>query len=139
MNILSSKSNGVAKEIRGFLGSVLIFGFICSIIVLLIQFPVLETNKEVVMLLLGSVGASIPLIISSITGTKKDDLEALKLTLEKKELQIDLLVKAKDNLEEMVINLQKEMLQNQDMMLDRILLKNAMDFDNINNPPKGKL
>ena len=139
MNILSSKSNGVAKEIRGFLGSVLIFGFICSIIVLLIQFPVLETNKEVVMLLLGSVGASIPLIISSITGTKKDDLEALKLTLEKKELQIDLLVKAKDNLEEMVINLQKEMLQNQDMMLDRILLKNAMDFDNKHNPPKEKL
>ena len=139
MNILSSKSNGVAKEIRGFLGSVLIFGFICSIIVLLIQFPVLETNKEVVMLLLGSVGASIPLIISSITGTKKDDLEALKLALDKKELQIDLLVKAKDNLEEMVINLQKEMLQNQDMMLDRILLKNAMDFDNKHNPPKEKL
>jgi len=136
MNILSSKSNGVAKEIRGFLGSVLIFGFICSIIVLLIQFPVLETNKEVVMLLLGSVGASIPLIISSITGTKKDDLEALKLALDKKELQIDLLVKAKDNLEEMVINLQKEMLQNQDMMLDRILLKNAMDFDDKHNPPK---
>jgi hypothetical protein len=131
MNILSSKSNGVAKEIRGFLGSVLIFGFICSIIVLLIQFPVLETNKEVVMLLLGSVGASIPLIISSITGTKKDDLEALKLTLDKKELQIDLLVKAKDNLE--------EMLQNQDMMLDIILLKNAIDFDDKNNPPKGKL
>tara|TARA_X000001388_G_C2233817_1_gene124349 strand:+ start:39 stop:455 length:417 start_codon:yes stop_codon:yes gene_type:complete len=138
MNILSSRSNGVAKEIRGFLGSVLIFGFICSIIVLLIQFPVLETNKEVVMLLLGSVGASIPLIISSITGTKKDDLEALKLALEKKELQIDLLVKAKDNLEEMVINLQKEMLQNQDMMLDRILLKNAMDFDDKHNPPKNK-
>jgi hypothetical protein len=88
------------------------------------------------MLLLGSVGASIPLIISSITGTKKDDLEALKLALDKKELQIDLLVKAKDNLEEMVINLQKEMLQNQDMMLDRILLKNAMDFDDKHNPPK---
>ena len=139
MNILSSKSNGVAKEIRGFLGSVLIFGFICSIIVLLIQFPVLETNKEVVMLLLGSVGASIPLIISSITGTKKDDLEALKLTLDKKELQIDLLVKAKDNLEEMVINLQREMLKNQDAVMDKIILKAAIDFDVKNNPPKGKL
>ena len=139
MNILSSKSNGVAKEIRGFLGSVLIFGFICSIIVLLIQFPVLETNKEVVMLLLGSVGASIPLIISSITGTKKDDLEALKLTLDKKELQIDLLVKAKDNLEEMVINLQREILKNQDAVMDKIILKAAIDFDVKNNPPKGKL
>ena len=135
MNILSSKSNGVAKEIRGFLGSVLIFGFICSIIVLLIQFPVLETNKEVVMLLLGSVGASIPLIISSITGTKKDDLEALKLALDKKELQIDLLVKAKDNLEEMVINLQKEILLNQDMMRGRILLKNSVDLNYKHNPP----
>ena len=33
----------------------------------------------------------------------------------------------------MVINLQREMLQNQDMMLDRILLKSAMDFDDKKN------
>ena len=136
MNILSSKSNGVAKEIRGFLGSVLIFGFICSIIVLLIQFPVLESNKSIVLMLIGAVAASIPVLISAISGTNSDDVNALKATLEKKEHQIQMLVDAKDRLEEMVINLQKEMLQNQDMMLDRILLKSAIDYDNKNNPSK---
>ena len=47
-----------------------------------------------------------------------------------------MLVAAKDNLEEMVINLQKEMLQNQDNMMDKIILKAAMDFDDKNYPPK---
>ena len=47
-----------------------------------------------------------------------------------------MLVKAKDDLEEMVINLQKQMLENQDMVLDRVILKAAMDFDDKHNPPK---
>jgi len=90
---------------------------------------VLESNKEVVMMLIGTIAASIPVIISSITGTKPDDVNALKGTIEKKEHQIELLVGEKDRLESMVINLQKQMLQNQDDVMDKIILKAAMDFD----------
>jgi len=125
--------NGVAREIRSYLGSLLIFFFIVGIIITFVQFPVLESNKEIVLMLIGSIAASIPVLISAISGTRPDDINALKATLEKKDHQIQMLVDAKDRLEEMVINLQREMLQNQDNMMDKIILKAAMDFDNKNN------
>ena len=129
--------NGVAKEIRSYAGSLFIFLFVIGIIVTLLQFPVLDSNKEVVMMLIGTIAASIPVIISSITGTKSDDVMALKNEIEKKQHTIDMLVKAKDNLEKMVIDLQKQMLENQDAVMDKIILKAAMDFDDINYAKKN--
>jgi|TARA_R100001198_G_scaffold95601_2_gene82141 uncharacterized membrane protein YgaE (UPF0421/DUF939 family) len=121
--------NGVAKEIRHYAGSLFIFLVIMGIIVALIQYPVLETNKEVVMMMIGTISASIGIVVSTITGSKPDDVQALKQNLEKKENQIDMLVKAKDNLEAMIIDLQKQMLDNQDNMMDKIILKAALDYD----------
>jgi hypothetical protein len=121
--------NGVAKEIRSYAGSLFIFLFVIGIIITLLQFPVLDSNKEVVMMLIGTIAASIPIIISSITGTKPDDITSLKSALEKKESQIDNLVSEKDRLEKMVIDLQKQMLENQDNIMDKIILKAAMDYD----------
>ena len=131
--------NGVAREIRSYVGSLLIFLFVIGLIIALIQFPVLDTNKEVVMMLIGTISASIGITVATITGSKPDDINTLKQNLEKKDQQIEMLVAAKDNLENMVINLQKEMLENQDNMMDKFILKAAIDFDNKNNPPKGKL
>ena len=121
--------NGVAKELRSYIGSLFIFLFVIGIIITLLQFPVLESNKEVVMMLIGTIAASIPVIISSITGTKPDDVNALKNDIAKRDQQIELLVKAKDDLESMVINLQREMLKNQDDVMDKIILKAALDYD----------
>lgn len=128
--------NGVAKEIRHYVGSLFIFLFVIGIIVALIQFPVLDTNKEVVMMLIGTISASIGIVVSTITGSKPDDITQLKNNLEKKEHQIELLVKAKDQLEAMVIDLQKQMLENQDAIMDKIILKAAIDYDEKNNPSK---
>ena len=121
--------NGVAKELRSYVGSLFIFLFVIGTIITLLQFPVLESNKEVVMMLIGTIAASIPVVISAITGTKPDDINALKSEVEKRDNQIDTLVKAKDDLERMVINLQKEMLKNQDDVMDKIILKAALDYD----------
>lgn len=121
--------NGVAKEIRHYAGSLFIFLLVIGIVGFLVRYPVLETNKEVVMMLIGTLSASIGIVISTITGTKPDDVNALKSDLEKKQSQIDLLTKAKDDLEAMVINLQKEMLKNQDDIMDKIILKAALDYD----------
>ena len=126
--------NGVAKELRSYAGSLLIFFFIIGIIITFVQYPVLESNKEIVLMLIGSIAASIPVLISAISGTRPDDVTALKVTLDKKDHQIQMLVDAKDRLEDMVINLQREMLQNQDNMMDKIILKAALDFDDKNNP-----
>lgn len=121
--------NGVAKEIRHYVGSLFIFLFVIGIIVALIQFPVLDTNKEVVMMLIGTISASIGIVVSTITGAKPDDVTALKSEVEKKNNQIELLVKAKDDLEKMVIDLQKQMLENQDNVMDKIILKAALEHD----------
>jgi len=123
--------NGVAKELRSYAGSLFVFLFVIGIIITLLQYPVLDANKEVVMMLIGTIAASIPVIISSITGTKPDDINALKGDIEKKQLTIDHLNKAKDDLEKMVIDLQREMLKNQDDVMDKIILKAAMDFNDI--------
>ena len=121
--------NGVAREIRHYIGSLFIFLLIISIVFILMRFPVLETNKEVVMMLIGTLAASIGLVVSTITGAKPDDINALKADLEKKQIQIDYLTKSKDDLEHMVINLQKGMLENQDDVMDKIILKAALDYD----------
>lgn len=121
--------NGVARELRHYVGSLFIFLLVMAIIFILMQYPVLDTNKEVVMMLIGTISASIGIVVSTITGAKPDDVNALKSSLEKKENQIELLVAAKDNLESMVIELQKQMLENQDNVMDKIILKAALDFD----------
>ena len=80
-------------------------------------------------MLIGTLAASIGLVVSTITGAKPDDVNALKSDIEKKQLQIDSLTKGKDDLEAMVINLQKQMLDNQDDVMDKIILKAALDYD----------
>ena len=100
-----------------------------SIIFILMKYPVLDTNKEVVMMLIGTISASIGLVVSTITGSKPDDVNALKSDLEKKNHQIEQLITAKDNLEHMIIDLQKTILENQDNVMDKIILKAALDFD----------
>ena len=121
--------NGVARELRHYIGSLFIFLLVMAIIFILMQYPVLDTNKEVVMMLIGTISASIGIVVSTITGAKPDDVNALKSSLDKKENQIELLVAAKDNLESMIIELQKQMLENQDNVMDKIILKAALDFD----------
>ena len=122
-------TNGVAKELRHYIGSLFIFLLVMSIIFILMRYPVLDTNKEVVMMLIGTISASIGLVVSTITGSKPDDVNALKTEIDKKNSQIDNLVAAKDNLEHMIIDLQKQILDNQDVVMDKIILKAALDFD----------
>lgn len=122
-------TNGVAKELRHYIGSLFIFLLVMSIIFILMKYPVLDANKEVVMMLIGTISASIGLVVSTITGSKPDDINALKTEVGKKNDQIEQLVLAKDNLEHMIIDLQKQILENQDAVMDKIILRAALDFD----------
>jgi len=125
-------SNGVAKDLRHYSGALLIFLFIVALVVVFIQYPVLDSNKEVVMMLVGTLSASLAMVISTITGSKPDDINQLRSKLDSREQTIQSLTKSKDEYEQLIINLQKEMLKNQDEMFDRIMLKETMDYDNKN-------
>ena len=84
----------------------------------------------------GTLSASLAMVISTITGSKPDDINALKTKLDSREQTIDSLIKSKDEYEAMIIKLQKDIIKNQDDMFDKIILKSAMDFDDKNNPKK---
>lgn len=131
-------TNGRAKALRSYFGSLIIFLFIIGIIVVFIQYPVLPSNKETVLMLIGAISASIPMIISTITGRDPHDVDALKGSIDKKENQIELLVSEKDRLEKMIIELQSQILENYDNTLDRVLLSKSIDYDLQTNPPKTK-
>ena len=62
------------------------------------------------------------MVISSITGRNPDDLEAAKKKIESLEMKIEMLVQAKDMLENMLIKVQ-------DDTIDRLLLNKTMAFD----------
>ena len=84
------------------------------------------------MMLVGTLSASLAMVISTITGSKPDDINQLKSKLDSREQTIESLTKSKDEYEQLIINLQKEMLKNQDEMFDRIMLKETLDYDNKN-------
>ena len=125
--------NGVAKEIRHYIGALLIFVFIVSLVIVFIQFPVLDSNKEVVMMLVGSLSARLAMVISTISGTKPDDINSLQNKNEKLELTIENLHKKQNEYEKMIINLQNQMVENYDNIIDRVILKSAIDFDDKHN------
>ena len=129
---MNPSSKSTKKEVRHYTGAFLIFLFIIGLVVVLIQYPVLDSNKEVVMMLIGSLTASLAMVISTITGSKPDDISAMRNKLESREQQIESLTKSKDEYESMIIRLQKQIIKNQEEMVDRFLLKSAMEFDDKN-------
>mgnify|MGYP003140498352 CR=1 FL=1 len=128
--------NGVARDIRHFSGSVFVFVLIVTILFYLTKYTIPNENAQIVNTLIGMIAASVAMVISSITGQKPDELNNLKSQLEKKEHTIEFLVKEKDRLEGMIIDLQKQILENYDNTLDRIILGETLRHDLKNNPPK---
>jgi hypothetical protein len=115
--------NGVAKDIRHFSGSLLVFGMIMGIMYYLTQYEIPNTNRDLLTTLVGMLAASLALIISAITGARPNELEEAKKNISSLQMKNDMLVSQKDSLENMVIKLQ-------DDMIDRLLLNKALNYDN---------
>ena len=70
--------NGVARDIRHFFGSLLVFGMIVCIMFYLTQFEIPSSNRDLLTTLVGMLAASLAMIISAITGSKPNELEEAK-------------------------------------------------------------
>ena len=115
-------SNGVAKDIRHYVGSLIVFMLVIVILYYLTKYTIPEQNSQIVNTLIGMIAASIAMVIASITGRNPDDLDAAKKKISNLEMKIEMLVQAKDTLEGMLIKVQ-------DDTIDRLLLNKAMDCD----------
>ena len=117
-------TNGVAKDIRHFAGSLLVFFLVIVILFYLTKYQIPTENAQIVNTLIGMIVASIAMVISSITGRNPDDLEAAKKEIGALKMKVDTLVDQKDQLEGMLIKVQ-------DDMIDRLLLVKALKSDEL--------
>lgn len=115
-------TNGAAKDIRHYIGALIVFFLVIVILFYLTKYQIPSENSQIVNTLIGMIAASIAMVISSITGRNPDDLEAAKKKISNLEMKIDMLVQAKDMLENMLIKVQ-------DDTIDRLLLNKTMAFD----------
>ena len=115
-------TNGVAKDIRHYVGALIVFFLVIVILFYLTKYQIPSENSQIVNTLIGMIAASIAMVISSITGRNPDDLEAAKKKISNLEMKIEMLVQAKDMLENMLIKVQ-------DDTIDRLLLNKAMNHD----------
>ena len=115
-------SNGVAKDIRHYIGALVVFFLVVIILFYLTKYKIPNENAQIVNTIIGMIVASLAMVISSITGRNPDDLEAAKKKISNLEMKIEMLVAAKDMLEGMVIKLQ-------DDTIDRLLLNNTLNYD----------
>tara|TARA_B100001057_G_scaffold349944_2_gene351414 strand:+ start:6443 stop:6853 length:411 start_codon:yes stop_codon:yes gene_type:complete len=118
-------SNGVAKDIRHYIGALVVFFLVVVILFYLTRYEIPDENSQIVNTLIGMIAASIAMVISSITGRNPDDLEAAKKKISNLEMKIDMLVASKDMLENMLIKVQ-------DDTIDRLLLNNTLSYDSKN-------
>ena len=115
-------SNGVAKDIRHYIGALVVFFLVVVILFYLTRYKIPNENAQIVNTIIGMIVASLAMVISSITGRNPDDLEAAKKKISNLEMKIEMLVAAKDMLESMVIKLQ-------DDTIDRLMLNNTLQYD----------
>ncbi len=115
-------TNGVAKDIRHYIGALIVFFLVIIILFYLTRYQIPSENSQIVNTLIGMIAASIAMVISSITGRNPDDLEAAKKKISNLEMKIEMLVSAKDMLENMLIKLQ-------DDTIDRLLLNKSLAYD----------
>jgi hypothetical protein len=115
-------TNGVAKDIRHYIGALVVFFLVVVILFYLTRYKIPNENAQIVNTIIGMIVASLAMVISSITGRNPDDLEAAKKKISNLEMKIEMLVAAKDMLESMVIKLQ-------DDTIDRLMLNNTLQYD----------
>ena len=116
-------SNGVAKDIDIMLVVFIVFFLVVLILYYLTKYAIPDQNSQIVNTLIGMIAASIAMVIASITGRNPDDLESAKKKISNLEMKIEMLVQAKDMLENMLIKLQ-------DDTIDRLLLNKTLEYDN---------
>ena len=121
--------NGVAKELRHYIGAIGIFIFVIGILVFLSYNEIPNMNKDVVVSIIGMIVGSLSVVIMTVIGRNPDEVNELKKTNEGLNSKVDHLVTQKDELEKMLIKIQTN-------MIDQLTLLGANAFDTIYNKDK---
>ena len=121
--------NGVAKEIRHYIGAISIFIFVIGILIFLAFNEIPSMNKDVVVSIIGMIVGSLSVVIMTVIGRNPDEVNDLKKENTKLSSKNESLVNQKDELEKMLITIQTN-------IIDQLTLLGSNAFDTIYNKPK---
>ena len=116
--------NGVAKELRHYIGAIGIFVFVIGILVFLSFHQIPNMNKDVVVSIIGMIVGSLSVVIMTVIGRNPDEVNELKKQNEGLNSKVEHLVAQKDELERMLITIQTN-------IIDQLTLLGANAFDTI--------
>ena len=122
-------ANGVAKELRHYIGAIGIFLLVIGILIFLSYNEIPNMNKDVVVSIIGMIVGSLSVVIMTDIGRNPDEVNELKKQNEGLTSKVDHLVTQKDELEKMLIKIQTN-------MIDQLTLLGANAFDTIYNTGK---
>ena len=122
--------NGVAKEIRHYVGAIGIFLFVVGILVFLSYNEIPNMNKDVVVSIIGIIVGSLSVVIITVIGRNPDEVNELKKSNESLSTKVEHLVNQKDELEKMLIKIQTN-------MIDQLTLLGANAFDTMYSKKKS--
>jgi len=122
-------TNGVAKELRNYIGAGIIFIFVIGILVFLSYNEIPSVNKDVIVSIIGMIVGSLSVVIMTIIGRSPDEVNELKKQNEGLTQKVDHLVSQKDELEKMLITIQTN-------IIDQLTLLGANAFDTIYHKKK---
>ena len=121
--------NGVAKELRHYIGAIGIFIFVIGILMFLSFNEIPNMNKDVVVSIIGMIVGSLSVVIMTVIGRNPDEVNELKKQNEGLSSKVDHLVQQKDELERMLITIQTN-------IIDQLTLLGANAFDTIYHKKK---
>lgn len=110
------------RELRGYIGSGVVFLFVILLLVFLSYVEIPETNNDTFKLITGALVATIGAAIYVFIGKDPNEVIELQRKNDSLESKVEQLVMAKDKLEEMLIKVQ-------DDTIDRILLNKSLNHD----------
>tara|TARA_R100001463_G_scaffold80379_1_gene134843 strand:+ start:1049 stop:1468 length:420 start_codon:yes stop_codon:yes gene_type:complete len=122
-------TNGVAKELRNYIGAAGVFVFVIGILVFLSYNEIPSVNKDVIVSIIGMIVGSLSVVIMTIIGRNPDEVNELKKANEGLSQKVEHLVAQKDELESMLITIQTN-------MIDQLTLLGANAFDTIYHKKK---
>ena len=114
------------KEIRGYIGSGIVFLFVILLLVFLSWQEIPKSNNDSFKLIIGALIATIGAAVYTFIGRDPNELQELQRKNDSLETKVEGLVSEKDRLEHLIIKMQED-------LIDRILLVNAINHDNQKN------
>lgn len=111
------------KEIRHYVGAAGVFILVVGLMLFLAYNDIPQSNKDIFVSIIGMIVGSLSVVIYTIIGKNPDEVNALQQKVESLQSLADTMEKRNDQLEAMIIELQREIISKLSVVGAQFVLK----------------